>query len=140
MHACMRACVHTRTHTNTHTYTNLCIYKIYVFINKLYFETKNLCCWQEDQCMYSLQYLPIFNMTLMFWFTCLVNIFFMQKPEDHGVDSEIMTASIVWKCTHKISPTWLSKCEPNKINTEGNTKVVRQSPWGLSPIQHIIGN
>lgn len=45
--------------------------------------------------MYSLQYLAIFNMAPMFRFTCLVNIFFMQEPEDYGVDSEIMTASIV---------------------------------------------
>lgn len=55
-----------------------------------------------------------------------------EEPKDQGVDCKIVSPSNTRACTHKDSPTWLSKYELIKITPMGRPNGVEKSPQGSS--------
>lgn len=55
-----------------------------------------------------------------------------EKPTDQGVDCKIVSPSNTRGCTHKDSPTRLSKYELIKITPIGRPNGVEESPQGSS--------
>lgn len=57
----------------------------------------------------------------------------LQEPENQGVCCEIVFPRNVTSYTHKVSPTWLSKHELNKDNTDRHAKVYERQPIRPQP-------